>query len=106
MYKLYNGCPNDELQAKWDSESKARKDLDLATKQLTGNSNTYARITYYPVEGKYSASMWVNGTRYVELTPEFHNSIESCARAGIDYLKHLLKIVETRYECKQNIDRC
>lgn len=40
--RLYNGCPDSELQAKWDREDAARKRLPPGY-----------RCTYFPVEGKY-----------------------------------------------------
>jgi len=41
--RLYNGCPDDELKALWDSRAKAKAD---AKKLGYG-------ITYFPVEGAY-----------------------------------------------------
>ena len=43
VFKLYNGCPNDELQAHWDSEDDAHKTI----KELG------YLITYFPMEGGY-----------------------------------------------------
>ena len=43
MFKLYNGCPNDELQAHWDSEDNAEKEI-----RKLGH-----KITYFPLEGGY-----------------------------------------------------
>ena len=43
MFKLYNGCPNDELQAHWDAEDKAESFIREAG----------YRITYFIMEGGY-----------------------------------------------------
>jgi hypothetical protein len=43
MFKLYNGCPNSELQAHWDSEDEAEKIIkDLGY-----------LVTFFPVESGY-----------------------------------------------------
>lgn len=41
MFKLYNGCPNDELQAHWDA-------CDAATKFIKDNGHL---VTWFPMEG-------------------------------------------------------
>lgn len=43
-FKLYNGCPNDELQAHWDSQDRAKEFI---------RSNGLL-ITWFPVECKYA----------------------------------------------------
>lgn len=41
--RCYNGCPDDELQAVWDNNDKARK-------YIVGAGYL---VTWFPVEGKY-----------------------------------------------------
>lgn len=43
MFKLYNDCPNDELQAYWDSENKATQNI----------KKMGYLITYFPLESGY-----------------------------------------------------
>jgi hypothetical protein len=43
-FKLYNGCPNDELQAHWDSQDRAKAFI----------RDNGLLITYFPVEQKYA----------------------------------------------------
>ena len=44
--KLYNGCPDSELRAKWDEEDKAGQEL----RRL----NPETHCTYFPAEEEYS----------------------------------------------------
>ena len=77
MLKLYNGCPNDELQAIWDSRDRARAELRKV------DSNAWC--TYFPLEGMYSCSRWDEDGKFEELT-EFHSSVEDACAAAIGYL--------------------
>ena len=77
MYKLYNGCPNDELQAVWDSRDKARADLKAV--------DARAWITYFPLEGGYMASTW-EGEKFKSLSSKMHPSVESASREAIKIL--------------------
>lgn len=87
MFKLYNGCPNDELAAHWKSQSDARQRLAERARELFGES-TETRVTYFPVEGKYHGCAWIAG-KYHELTEEFHPTVESCASASLQTLEKL-----------------
>ena len=67
VFKLYNGWPNDELQAHWDSQDEARASLPKGWS-----------CTYFPVEGKYM----VFDERHRPVTNEFCGSVEyACAQA-------------------------
>lgn len=48
--RLYNGCPDSELKAKWDSIEKAKKQLQ---KQIPE-----AHCTYFPKEEKWQVHVW------------------------------------------------
>lgn len=62
--RLYNGCPDDELAAVWESRQSAK---DKAKALGYG-------ITYFPVEGQYQGYRLSD---YMDPTP-FCNSAETC----------------------------
>lgn len=66
MLKLYNGCPNDELQAIWDANAATRAEA----KKLG------IHLTYFPLEEKYMACTSLeSGTPYRELSG-FHATLQ------------------------------
>ena len=76
VFKLYNGCPNSELQAVWDSRDAARKRL---AEEVPG-----AFVTYFPLEGKYAAC-----TKDYKPLGEFHSSVEATVEDAIRCAKKI-----------------
>jgi hypothetical protein len=80
--RCYNGAPDDQLQAVWDSRDKAKAALKRAC--------SAAWCTYFPMEGMYRCARYNDYGRFEELT-EFHSSIESACDSAIDFLASLNK---------------
>lgn len=76
--RYYNGAPDEELQAIWDSRDAARARLREADEN--------AWCTYFPQEGKYMCSRWDENGKFEELT-DFHNSVEAACAAAIRRLE-------------------
>jgi hypothetical protein len=94
--RLYNGAPDSALQAVWDSRDKARAELSKAAKELVEGK---AWCTYFPVEQMYACAMWVKipkghalDRRFIELTPDFHPSVESACAAAIEKIREFKKL--------------
>jgi len=75
MYKLYNGCPNRELQDLWDARDKAVADLKAV--------DPHAWCTYFPMEGMYSVATWVDG-KYKSIGEFESDKITACRKAIIE----------------------
>lgn len=79
--RLYNGCPDSELQAVWDSRDNARVQL-----QAVALAHGYGsvRCTYFPMEGEYQA--WTNAPLYRPIGPP-RQSVEAACYVAIEAMK-------------------
>jgi len=79
--RLYNGAPDDELQAVWESRDDARAALKEADPD--------AWCTYFPLEGMYSCSRWIGepGNRTFQELTVFHSTVEASCAAAIKQIK-------------------
>ena len=78
--RLYNGCPDSDLAALWKKDADARQSLQKEAIKLYGKE-TKAWITYFPSNGKYAASAWINDKYYP--LGGFYNTIPECAVKAI-----------------------
>ena len=78
--RCYNGCPDSQLKAIWDSRDEARKEL----KRVAESLGKRGMCTYFPLEGKYMCC----DEKYKQLS-EFHNSVEGAVAEAIKNLRKL-----------------
>lgn len=76
--RCYNGCPDDELAAIWDSRDKAREEL----KRIAESLGKRGMCTYFPLEGMYMCC----DENYKQIS-EFHHSVESAVAEAIKNLQ-------------------
>jgi hypothetical protein len=79
--RCYNGCPDDQLAAIWDSRDKARAALKRADPK--------AWCTYFPIENMYSCARWLEDGSFQDLTPDFYTTVEGACEAAIKRIHEL-----------------
>lgn len=84
--RLYNGCPDSELQAIWDAEDRCREQL----------KSIGCKAVYFPAEGKYIVFDGYDSDGNMIDYSKSKQVTDFCS--GIDYATHQAKLVKGIYE--------
>jgi len=60
-HRIYNGCPDSTLQARWDNEARLLRNIQKKEATILDNikiNYAEARCAYFPMEAKYQVHVW------------------------------------------------